>query len=210
MKTLDPAKLSPSELYGFLIASVVPRPIAWVSTQDLQGRTNLAPFSFFNGVGSEPLTLMFAISRKSDLTKKHTLRNIEATREFVVNIVSSTQREAMHQTSADYPDGVSEFDAVGLQPIPSLHVKPPRVGGSKIQFECILERIVDLGDRHPVRPGTSTIVIGEVVCIHADPAIFEGPYIDVKKLDPVARLGGRNYTGVGPITNLPAAKVPTP
>lgn len=203
---LDPAQLPPQDLYALLTGAIVPRPIAWVSTLDTQGRGNLAPFSFFNGVGSEPPTLMFAIARQQDLSKKHTLKNIEATQEFVVNVVSKSQLAAMHQTSANYPEGVNELSAVGLTSLPSHRVRPVRVSGSAVQFECRLERIVDLVDRHPLRPGTSSIVVGEIVWVHIDTSVMEGEFISAPLLQPVARLGGRHYTELGPITTLPPAR----
>ena len=136
---LDPATLPHQEAYKLLTGSVLPRPIAWVSTINKDGVTNLAPFSFFMGVCAKPLTIAFAPMQKPNNTPKDTLINIRETKEFVVNMVSESLVKRMNQTSADYPFGISEFDQAGLTETKSIIVSPPRVLESPISLECKLQ-----------------------------------------------------------------------
>src|ERR1041385_6890840 len=142
---LELSGLPRREIYRLMIDCIVPRPIAFVSTLSAEGVGNLAPFSFFNGVSSEPPTLVFSISRKRDGGKKDTLVNIESTPQFVVNLVTEPMAAPMHQTSADYPYGVDEMAKVGLTPVPSTRVRPPRVGESPVQMECELFSLHEIG-----------------------------------------------------------------
>lgn len=140
---IDPAALTQQQLYKILVGSVVPRPIAWVSTLNAAGQRNLAPFSFFNVVCPQPPTLSIATQiRGTDGLEKDTAYNIRATGEFVVNIVTEATLSAMNITSTEFAPEVDEFAAARLTPAPSIMVKPPRVLESPIQFECKLNQIV--------------------------------------------------------------------
>jgi flavin reductase (DIM6/NTAB) family NADH-FMN oxidoreductase RutF len=192
---IDPTQLDQRDVYKLIIGSVVPRPIAWVSTQDAEGRRNLAPFSFFNAVGSNPPALTVSINHavaRSD-GRKDTLANILATREFVVNIVTEDTVLAMNETATDYPAGVDEFAEAGLSYAPSLTVSPPRVAASPVNFECELFTSVPVGDG----PGSATIVIGLIKHIHIRDELLDERYrIDLARLRPVARLAGSSYCPV--------------
>lgn len=179
--------------YKLLIGSIVPRPIGFVSTISLDGIYNLAPFSFFNGVCSEPMTVLFCpVIRGSDGKEKDTLRNIKATKEFVVNIVSEEFAEKMNQCSAEYPPNIDEFKESGLTPEPSKVVKPPCLKESKVNMECKLTHLVEIGNK----PGAGTVVIGEVVYFHAHEDVYHDGKIILSKLKPVGRLGGTEYCRV--------------
>jgi len=190
---IDPLTAGEGEIYRALIGGVVPRPIGWASTIDARGVPNLAPFSFFTVVAVEPPMISLTIARRGDGAEKDTLRNVRATGEFCFNAVTRSVWERMVDTANGFPEGCSEFAEAGLTAIPSVKVKPPRVGESPIHFECKLERTIKLGrSRH-------TLLIGEVVLMHIDPAIMTGKYIDMRKLDPVGRLNGYAYTALGEI-----------
>lgn len=189
---LDPASLpSWNDVYKYLIGSVVPRPIAWVSTVDEQGTQNLAPFSFFTVVAANPPTICFTVMRRgSDGQKKDTLRNIEATQEFVVNIVSEPLVEQMNATATEFAPDVSEFEQTNLTPAASVVVKAPRVGEALVNLECKLTQIVEIGGNEK---GAGALVIGQVVQIHVDDAIHYDGKIDTVKLQPVGRMAGAQY-----------------
>jgi flavin reductase (DIM6/NTAB) family NADH-FMN oxidoreductase RutF len=190
---IDPATADQAEIYRLLIGGVVPRPIGWASTIDAHGVPNLAPFSFFTVVAVEPPMISLTIARSGSGGENDTLKNVRATGEFCFNAVTRGVWERMVDTGNGFPESCSEFAEAGLTAIPSVKVKPPRVGESPIHFECKLERTVELGrSRH-------TLVIGEVVLMHVDPAIMTGKYIDMRKLDPVGRLNGYAYTALGEI-----------
>ncbi len=192
---IDPASLDQREVYKLLIGCVVPRPIAWVSTVDPAGLRNLAPFSFFNGVGSSPLALTISINHAAARPegRKDTLRNILATGEFVVNLVTEATAAAMNETATDFPAEFDEFAEAGLTPVPSHTVRPPRVGESPVSFECELHTAVPVGSG----PGSSTLVIGVVRHLAiSDEVIDEQLHVDVHKLRPVARLAGSSYAYV--------------
>lgn len=189
---IDPASLEPREVYKLLIGSVVPRPIAWVSTISAAGRPNLAPFSYFNIACANPPTLLFCPNRRANGAKKDTLLNVEATGEFVIHIVDEPSVAAMNRTSADYPPGANEFEIADLPTAPSSNVRPPRVATAPIAFECRLFQIVPLGDG----PSGGEIVVGRVVLIHVRDDVRAGTYIDLDALRPVARLAGNGYARV--------------
>ena len=193
-KQFDPQTLGERETYKLLIGCVVPRPIAWVSTVDRSGAHNLAPFSFFNAVGSNPPAVTVSISYIDNPDRrKDTLRNIEDTGEFVINIVDEALAQAMNATSANYPLDVDEFDVAGVAADPSDVVRPPRVVGAPVSMECKLFTLVPVGQG----PGSATLVIGVIQLIHvrAD-VINERRYIDITKLRPIARLAGASYAYV--------------
>lgn len=201
---IDPSTLPVKEVYKLLIGGIIPRPIAFVSTTSPEGVINAAPFSFFNGVCSNPPTLMVSIARKPDGTKKDTLRNIEATGEFVVNGANEYIAAALTHCGAAYPYGVSEVSKAGLTTLPSQKVKPPRIRESFIQFECKLDREIEIGDGGP---GSSTLVLGRIELVHIEKAAYSNGRIDPSVLHPLARLGGFNFSTIGEIVPIP---VPDP
>ncbi len=179
-------------IYKLMTGAIVPRPIGWISTVDADGIPNLAPYSFFNAVCSNPPTLLFCPAiRAKDHQRKDTLKNVIATREFVVNIVTEALAEAMNLTSGEYAADVNEFEVAGLTAAPSATVKPPRVAESPVHFECKLDQIVTIGET----PGGASIVIGRIVHIHvADEVLIPPDKINVRKLQAVGRLSGTTYS----------------
>ncbi len=200
------ADVSTTYLYQVLIGSVLPRPIAWVSTCSLDGVNNLAPFSFFNAFSVQPPILGFAPglkrmneARDSKVVPKDTLRNVIDTGQFVVNIVSRPLAEKMNQTSGEYPPDVSEFEAVGLTAVSSQMVKPPRVGECLVSMECKLFNVVKLG--------SNSLVLGEILCIHLADKILRDGQIDLDVLEPIGRLGGHGYSTVADRFEIPRPRV---
>src|SRR5579883_1488949 len=185
---VDPAAVPSATSYRLLIGSVVPRPIAFVSTISAGGDRNLAPFSFFTVICAEPPTVCFASGNRTP--EKDTLANVKATREFVVNIVSEEFAEQMNLCSGDYPHGVDEFQVSQLSPLASDLVKPPRVAESHINMECRLVQIVDFTQR----PAGGSLVIGEVLRFYIDRAVVDHFRIDPDKLRAIGRMGGNEYT----------------
>jgi flavin reductase (DIM6/NTAB) family NADH-FMN oxidoreductase RutF len=187
----DPEQLPPRETYRHMVACITPRPIAWVSTINPEGLTNLAPFSFFNGVCPNPPTVLFCPTNARDGKRKDTVRNIEATREFVINIVPDRLAQAMNATSEEFPPEISEFAACGLASVPSAKVRPPRVKESPVSLECVLHDIVRIGDG----PLSGNIVIGRIVLMHvSDDVLDASGNIDPAKLDTIGRMGTNLYT----------------
>jgi flavin reductase (DIM6/NTAB) family NADH-FMN oxidoreductase RutF len=201
MMGIDLSKLPAQEAYKILLGAVAPRPIAWVSTISAAGVTNLAPFSFFNGICSNPPAVLFCPSNPVDREVKDTLRNVRETRQFVVNIVTESSVEKANLTSATYPFGVSEFEEVGLTPLESVVVQPPRVAESPIHLECELMQIVEVGEP---APGSGNVVIGRVVYVHVAEEAWNGArhHIDIGKIQPVSRLAGNNYAPVREVFSL--------
>ncbi len=199
---VDHNRMRPRELYQLIISTVTPRPIAFVSTVSAEGARNLAPFSFFNCVSVNPLMMMFCPARKRDAARKDTLVNVEATGEFVINIVNKEIAVRMHQTSAPYPPEIDEFEIVGLTPVASSKVKPPRVAESPASFECVLDRIIEFGDH----PGAGCMVLGRVVAFHVDDECLtpEGT-CDPAKLQTIGRMGGTTYARTTDRFDLPPA-----
>lgn len=204
--SLDPQKLGVIDTYKLLIHCVVPRPIGFISSLSKAGIGNLAPFSFFNAVSSQPACVMFSVSRRRDGTKKDTLINIEETKEFVANTVSEWMTQPMHQCSAEYPYGIDELKKVGLTALPSTKVKPVRVKESPIQMECRLYQTMDVGGAHA---GAATIVVGEILALHIAKEIYnEDGRIPVEKIKPIARLGGISYGRTSGVFDIPRPPVP--
>ncbi len=192
---IDPDTLEPREAYRLFITCIVPRPIAFVSTVSPEGVTNAAPFSFFGGVSSNPPMLAVSIGRRRG-EEKDTARNIRATGEFVVNVVTEDLAGRMNQASASYAADVSEFDAVGLTPLPSDVVAPPRIAESPLHMECVAERTLEVG------AGPNLLAIGRVVRFHIDDALYSEGEVDVEALRPVGRLGGPRYARVRDLFEL--------
>lgn len=188
---INPQDLQSKDLYKLLTGSVIPRPIAWVSTISADGQPNLAPFSFFTVISSKPPTILFCPGiRGTDGGQKDTYHNIQATGEFVVNFVPYRLVEAMNITATELPANVNEFERAELTPEASRVVKPPRVAESPIHFECKLNQVITIHEN----PGGGHVVIGEVVHMHFDPSVYrEGHYIDMEAFDAVGRLAGGGY-----------------
>jgi flavin reductase (DIM6/NTAB) family NADH-FMN oxidoreductase RutF len=183
---------SPREAYAWMTDLIAPRPIAWVSTQDRAGRTNLAPFSFFNGVTSAPPTLLFVPVNDREGRRKDTVLNLEETGECVVNLVSRAQAEAMNACAARLPRGESEFAAFGIAARPSLRVGPPRVAEAPAAFECRVRQIVPVGEG----PLAAHVVIADIVWVQvADAMLGADGRPDPAKLDLIGRMGGEDYCG---------------
>jgi flavin reductase (DIM6/NTAB) family NADH-FMN oxidoreductase RutF len=188
----DPTEHPLLETHKLMIGSIVPRPIAFVSTLSKDGLENLAPFSYFNGICSNPPSIMFCPARRGyDGKTKDTLNNIRDTEEFAVNIVSEDFAEQMVSTSTDFEPEVNEFEISGLTPEPCQKIAPPKVAEAKISFECKLNQIVPVGNEGP---GGGFVVIGTIVLFHIDDDVYEDGYINLEKLRPIGRLAGNMYT----------------
>ena len=192
MYSLDPRELDPRARHGLLLGGVGPRPIAFASTIDTDGRPNLSPYSFFNIFSSNPPILIFSPSRRvRDNTTKHTLHNAQATREVVINVVNYDLVQQTSLSSSEYAEGVNEFVKAGLTPIAAEKVKPFRVKESPVQFECKVRDIIPLGEEG----GAGNLVICEVVYMHVNEKVMDANgKIDQRKIDLVARMGGDWYT----------------
>jgi flavin reductase (DIM6/NTAB) family NADH-FMN oxidoreductase RutF len=189
---IDPKEINPVVLQGYLQGAVGPRPIAFASTIDSEGNSNLSPFSFFNVFSSNPPILVFSPARRvRNNTIKHTLINCEATKEVVINIVTYEMVHQMSLASTEYPDGVNEFIKAGFTMVPSEKVKPFRVGESPVQFECKVKEIIALG----TEGGAGNLIICEVVKMYLSPEILNDKgEIDQRKIDLVSRMGGNWYS----------------
>ena len=160
----------------------------------IRDSNNLAPFSYFNGVCSNPPSIMFAPARRGyDGKIKDTLNNIESTKEFVINIVSEDFASQMVSCSTDYEPEIDEFNISELTPIKSTKIKSSRVQEARISYECILQQIIPVGNSGP---GGGFVVIGEIVLFHIDDELYNNGYINIQKLNPIGRLAGDNYTRV--------------
>ena len=193
---VSPSELEHKDLYGLLLNSVAPRPIAWVSTVSASGQPNLAPFSFFNVVSVNPPLLGFSPGlRQSRLgasrgEAKDTLQNIRETKEFVVNVVTYELAEAMNLTSGEYDASVNEFEVAKLRPEASSVGCAPRVAESPVSFECKLHQIIDFS----TAPTSGSLVLGEIVSIHIQDANLKEGKLDRDSLDLIGRMGGLQYT----------------
>ena len=196
---IDPETLKARDMYQWMVSTVIPRPIAWVSTVDVNGIGNLAPFSFFNGVCAQPPTLMFCPANDRFGRQKDTLLNIEATGEFVLHLVPFHLAGKMNATAASLPRGVSEFEHCGVESVPATKVRPRRIPGVPVAFECRLDRVVRISEG----PIGGNVVFGRIVQFHVDDAVL-GPdgRPDPIKLDLVARAGGDQYMRLGELFSL--------
>jgi len=192
MKSIDPNDITTAQLHGYLLGAVSPRPICFASTVDADGNVNLSPYSFFNVFSANPPVMIFSPARRvRDNTTKHTLENVLATKEVVINIVSHAMVQQMSLSSTEYDQGVNEFTKAGFTELPSLKVKPPRVAESPVQFECKVNDVIALG----TEGGAGNLVIAEVIQLHVDEAILDADgKIDPIKIDTVARMGGNWYS----------------
>jgi flavin reductase (DIM6/NTAB) family NADH-FMN oxidoreductase RutF len=194
-KILDlPIEVGPDEwpereFYLMMTALVIPRPIGWISTLSPEGTRNLAPYSYFNLMGSDPFYVAFGSTEEKD-----TIANLRKVPEFVANIVTMHVLEKMNFTSTDFPHAEDEFSWAGLTPVPSAKVTPPRVGEAKAHLECQVVQIVDDRNTH--------IVLGRIVHAHVDPSVWRDGRIDPVLLDPVCRLSGSGYARLGERVNV--------
>ncbi|AXT18383.1 flavin reductase family protein [Flavobacteriaceae bacterium AU392] len=191
MKSFKPKDLTVAQLHGLLISAVAPRPIAFASTVDTDGKPNLSPFSFFNVFSANPPILIFSPAlRGRDATRKHTLDNIEATKEVVINVVNFDIVHQMSLSSTAYAKGINEFEKAGLTMLKSDVVKPFRVAESPVQFECKVNEIKPLG----TEGGAGNLVICEILQLHVDTEVLnKDDSINQEKLDLVSRAGGNYY-----------------
>jgi flavin reductase (DIM6/NTAB) family NADH-FMN oxidoreductase RutF len=198
MLSLNPAECQPRQVYKIMTGIIVPRPVALVSTISRDGVANLAPFSFYSGVGSNPPTVMFCPALREGAAvgtgerpemRKDTLRNIEETGEFVINVVSEEMAAAANAASTDVPYEVDEFPLSGLTPAASEAVRPPRVVESPAQMECKLLQIIYTGHL----PGSGVIVLGQIVRFHLREELFENFRVDPAGLDAVGRMAGNTW-----------------
>ena len=187
---LDFARLPAREIYGWMTSTIAPRPIAWASTISADGRTNLAPFSFFQGITSNPPTLMFVPVNNRDGQPKDTVRNIQQVPEFVINVVSYALAGQMNATAATLPYGESEAEKFGIAMTPSAKVRPPRVTAAPVAFECTLDQIVNIGEG----PLAAHVIFGRIQLVHVSDAVL-GPdgRIDPARIDLIGRMSGELY-----------------
>lgn len=197
--------LNAHQIYNILIGSILPRPIAWVSTIDRNGVPNLAPFSAFTFASSNPPVLCFSpafksreVDGKKTVVPKDTLKNIETTADFVINIVSLPVAEKMNVTSANFAPGVDEFVKAGLTAMPSVDVRAPRVGEAMVSYECRLRQIINFGSHE----GAGNLVLGDVVGFHLADEVYENGHVNLQKLQPIGRLAGSSYCKVEAIFDM--------
>ena len=196
MLSIDPKETPVPKMHQYLLGAIGPRPIAFASTIDADGRPNLSPFSFFNVFGSNPPILIFSPARRGrDNTVKHTYNNAKATGEVVINVVNYDIVQQVSLSSTEYAEGVNEFEKAGFTMLKSDVVKPFRVAESPVQFECRINEVVETGSEG----GAGNLVICEVLKMHISEDILdEKGYIDQHKIDLVARMGGNWYTRAAP------------
>ena len=193
----------PTTLYKLLTGTIIPRPIGWISTVDENGINNLAPFSYFNMVCSDPPCVMFS-TRRDNNSNKDTLNNVLLNNQFVVNLVTKEVVEQMNATSASVASTVDEFELGNLTAIASESIQPKRVKESLVNFEC--EKIHHYFIKDKEGNETACVVIGEIKIIHIDDSILsENDRIDLEKYQPVARLAGSNYGTIGEIFSIKRA-----
>ncbi|MBW6490967.1 MAG: flavin reductase family protein [Lentimicrobium sp.] len=190
-KTFDSALIPHSELHKLMLGAIAPRPIAFASTVDAEGRPNLAPFSFFNAFGVNPSTIIFSPSRRGrDNTTKDTFENLKQVSEVVINAVTYSMVEQMSLASTEFPKGVDEFQKAGFTPLISEKVRPFRVKESPVQWECRVRDIVETGKGG----GAANLIICEVLLVHVNQEVMNSAgLIDTRKIDLVGRMGGDFY-----------------
>lgn len=198
-RTLErPLEVSPEdwdkrEFYLLMTALVIPRPVGWMSTVSASGVRNLAPYSYFNLMGSDPFYVAFGSTGVKD-----TLTNVRETKQFVANIATMHLLEKMNYTSGDFPRDEDEFGWAGLTPVPSAKVLPPRVGEARAHLECQMVQVVSDGNTH--------IVLGRIVHAHVDPSVWKDGRVDPRLLDPICRLSGLGYGSLGDLYRVERPK----
>ncbi len=191
MLTINPKEIPVGKMHSYLLGAVAPRPIAFASTIDKEGNVNLSPFSFFNCFGANPPILIFSPARKGrDNSTKHSYENVLEVPEVVINIVNYSMVQQSSLASTEYPKGVNEFIKAGFTQVPSMLVKPPRVGESPVSFECKVLQVIKTGDQG----AAGNLVICEVILMHVKEDLVDADgKIDPFKLDAVSRMGGDWY-----------------
>jgi len=190
IKTIDPTTIPQPELYSILSTAVAPRPICFASTVDAEGKVNLSPYSFFNVFSSNPPVMVFSPTRSGrDNSLKHTHQNVVEVPEVVINVVNHKMAEQMSLSSTAYDKGVNEFVKAGFTEVPSVKVKPPRVGEAPVSFECTVLEVVEIAQT----PGAGNLIIAQVDMIHVNDDYFTDGVLDTEKLDLVGRMGGNWY-----------------
>jgi len=187
---LDPQSASPLELYKVLVGGIIPRPIAWVSTVNSTGLSNLAPYSFFSVASCNPPILTITNVPSRDKFAKDTLSNLLETKECVVNIVTATEVDNMNASCAAYLPNQSEIDEVGIATVPSQKVTPLGVKGSPVRYECTLRETITLSDK----PMGGALILLDVVAIYVDESVIENDMINANLLNAVGKLGGNDYS----------------
>jgi flavin reductase (DIM6/NTAB) family NADH-FMN oxidoreductase RutF len=190
-KTFDPSIISHAELHRLMLGAIAPRPIAFASTIDADGRPNLSPFSFFNAFGVNPSTIVFSPSRRGrDNTTKDTFDNLKSVPEVVINAVTYSMVEQVSLASTEFPKGVNEFEKAGFTPIASEKIRPFRVAESPVQWECKVRQVIETGSGG----GAANLVICEVLLVHINEEVLKTDgLIDTQRIDLVGRMGGNFY-----------------
>jgi flavin reductase (DIM6/NTAB) family NADH-FMN oxidoreductase RutF len=194
---IDPTGLAHTDVYKLMMACIVPRPIAWVTTLGPNGVVNAAPFSAFCSVSTDPPMVGFNVGRRGKQLKD-TARNISGTREYVVNIADETLMDKLHQTSGEYPSGVSELEELGLTTVPSEYIKTPGIAEAPVQMECVLSQIMEFGRN-------SQFFVGEVKRFRIRDGLCIDNKIETAKLRPLARVGGPTYARLHSFVTLQPA-----
>ncbi|MBM7665451.1 flavin reductase (DIM6/NTAB) family NADH-FMN oxidoreductase RutF [Solibacillus kalamii] len=194
MKKIDPKQISERENYKFLIGSIIPRPIAFVTSISEDGVVNAAPFSFFNIVSSNPPMISVSIQRKKG-EPKDTARNIRAKEQFVVHIVDTENVEQVNKTAANLPPDESEIAVAGLSLVMSEKIDVPGVKEAKVRLECVLEKALELGGDD--ENAGCDLIVGKVVYYHIEESLYEDGRIDPKGLGAISRLAGNDYAKIG-------------
>ncbi|HAH59857.1 MAG: flavin reductase family protein [Lentimicrobium sp.] len=190
-KTFDATEIAPNAIHRLIVGAIAPRPIAFASTVNAMGQPNLAPFSFFNAFGVNPTTIIFSPARRGrDNTTKHTFENIKEVPEVVINAVTYSMVEQVSLASAEFPQGISEFEKAGFTPLASDKVKPFRVKESPVQWECKVRQVIETG----TGGGAANLIICEVVMVHVRADILtDDGNINTSKIDLVGRMGTDYY-----------------
>lgn len=204
MIKIDPIELTERENYKLLSGSVIPRPIAWITSKHENGNINIAPFSFFNMVSSNPPIIAVSIGRKNGQIEKHTAKNILKTNEFVVHLPSNHLLKKMNDSSAPYSEGVSEVEKIGLTLVNSDVINTPGIKEAKIRLECVLYQSIPLGENGYIQ---NDLILGKIVRYHFSEDVYEDGKINAKALDPIARLAGPNYATLSENIYLPRPEV---
>ncbi|HET7657909.1 MAG TPA: flavin reductase family protein [Bacillales bacterium] len=200
---IDPNNQTVEDNYKLLIGAVVPRPIAFVTSQNAEGLVNAAPFSFFNTICAAPPLICVSVNRKPGGQMKDTSANITKAKEFVVHVVDESNIESVNFSSMDFPPNYSEVNEAGLTLQPSHVVKVPGIRESKIRMECVLHRWIPLGDDESP---SSDLIIGEVVCFDIQDDLYVDGKIPAEKLRPVGRMAGTMFTKLGETFSIPRPK----
>ncbi|HMO01830.1 MAG TPA: flavin reductase family protein [Oligoflexia bacterium] len=204
MLEFDPATLEKKDIYKLMIGAIIPRPIAWITSQNAADVINLAPFSYFNGVSSAPPMISVSFSRKPNGAQKDTLKNILHNHEFVAHIANFNQAKLVSLSAAEFEENQSELQAVGLKIAESKKISVPGFQESAVRFECKFANIVEIKKNGII---TGELVLAEIVYFWIADSIYSDGRIDPKTLNPLARLAGDSYANLGEIINEPIPKL---